>query len=256
MSHVKQMGRLGNHIVRNVAFHFIAKKHDLYTDYHNYEITTNLGIELHVGKNKYNRTKPLRDNNYFSILDASNIDYNLDPNKSYFQTRANANLMHNHLNSDSVMQNVIERNKFKDRYKNNNDCFVHIRLGDVAKYNPGFAYYDKALSSLSTVDKIYIATDTDSHPIILKLKTKYPNVIMLGNDLQSIIQFGSTCKYVILSYGTFSVIIGYLSYYSTVFRQPYCAKYCWDWNNKMNNECDMFLNKSTKVGPWIEIKDF
>ena len=59
----------------------------------------------------------------------------------------------------------------------------------------------------------------------------------------------STNKYVILSYGTFSGAIGYLSFYSQVYSLKYCAKYSWDYDNI--HECIIFEDKSNKVGKWI-----
>jgi hypothetical protein len=69
------------------------------------------------------------------------------------------------------------REEAVSRYNNNNDCFVHIRLGDVAIWNPGFDYYDNILMNLD-IDNIYISTDTKDHNIIKKLKEKYLNVIL------------------------------------------------------------------------------
>ena len=44
-------GRLGNRIIRNLAVSFIAKKHDLFVDYCDYNLINNLlGIELFIGK--------------------------------------------------------------------------------------------------------------------------------------------------------------------------------------------------------------
>jgi hypothetical protein len=60
-----------------------------------------------------------------------------------------------------------------------------------------------------------------------------------------------TNKYVILSYGTFSAIIGYLSFYSIVYYKTVSEKTAWDWNKP--DECDMFNNKKTKIGNWIEL---
>ena len=52
---------------------------------------------------------------------------------------------------------IIEKNPFKERYQNNNDVFMHVRLGDVPYYNPGLNYYLKALSTLN-FNKLYISS--------------------------------------------------------------------------------------------------
>ena len=70
---------------------------------------------------------------------------------------------------------TFTNNKYKDRYNNNNDCYVCVRLGEVAKYNPGFGYYDYILSTLS-VNNIYLSTDSRDHLIIKQITDKYPNI--------------------------------------------------------------------------------
>jgi hypothetical protein len=61
--------------------------------------------------------------------------------------------------------NIIKNNKFFERYDNNNDIFIHIRLGDVTKYNPGYVYYEKAIKIINNYSKIYISSDTIEHEI-------------------------------------------------------------------------------------------
>ena len=176
-----------------------------------------------------------------------NINFNIKT-QGFFQKNQITELIHNYLNSDKIMNNIIKNNKYKNRYNNNNDCFIHIRLGDVERYNPGFMYYDYIISKLE-FDNLYISTDTENHIIINNLKNKYPNLKIYNSSLDDIILFGSTCKYVILSYGTFSAVIGYLSFYSNVYYNKYSEKYAWDYKSKNN----MFINKCTKIGNWKEI---
>lgn len=249
MSKTSRVGRLGNQIVRNMAVSFIAKKHNLYVNYFNYELIKKIGIDLFIGENKYDTTTPLTDSNYFNILECDTLLQNVDPNNNYFQTKKITDMIFNHLNTQSIMNRVMSSNKYKDRYNNNNDCFIHVRLGDVSKWNPGFTYYDGILSQLN-IHNIIIATDSPNHAIIKQLQAKY-SIRMMGEDLDEIFMFGSTSKYVILSYGTFSALIGYLSYYSTVYYKSFNAQTAWDWT--AIDECDMFRNHSNKIGEWIEI---
>ena len=53
--------------------------------------------------------------------------------------------------------------------------------------------------------------------IISKLKTLYPKIILFDEDEVNTIHFGSTCKNIILSHGSFSAIIGYLAFNSNVY---------------------------------------
>ena len=214
-------GRLCNQIIRNLAVSFIAKKHNLNVNYANYDlISSQLGIDLFIGTNIYSDTNELNELNYFDIYNASNITYNLNPNNNFFQTPENSIMMRDYLHSDIIKSNIIEKNKFKERYNNNNDIFIHIRLGDMIHNNPGLDYYLRAIKyikELNNFDNIYIASDTLTHDIIKKINEEYPKANLIDYNEIETIQFGSTCKNIILSHGSFSATIGYLSFYSNVY---------------------------------------
>ena len=214
-------GRLGNQIIRNLAVSFIAKKHNLNVNYSNYDlISSKLGIDLFIGTEIYSDMKELNELNYFDIYNAVNITYNLNPNNSFFQTPELTNMMNDYLHTDIIKSNIIKKNKFKERYNNNNDIFIHIRLGDMIHNNPGLDYYLRAIKyikELKEIDNIHIASDTLTHDIIKKIIEEYPNTYLIDYNELETIQFGSTCKNIILSHGSFSAIIGYLSFYSNIY---------------------------------------
>ena len=244
--------RLGNEIVRSIAGSIIAEKHNLSFKYHNNEkIIKKIGIPLFSGTNIYENTKLVNNDNYLTVLNSANIDYNVSM-KSYCQTKQITDEIHKYLNSEKNINHFISNNKYKDKYQNNNDCFIHIRLGDVKKWNQGFKYYGYVLSKLKC-DNIYIATDENNNDLIKEIQNKYDNVTILGSDFVDIFQLASTCRYVILSYGTFSAIVGYTAFYSTVYCLKFCKKIAWDWNEKNTETFDMFRNKTTKIGKWIDI---
>lgn len=219
-------GRLGNQIIRNIAVSFIAKKHNLYVNYYNYDLIKELGIELFIGENRYNRVIELTDDNYFSIYNTLKLKKNLDPRKSFFQTKDIIELVYNELHTDSVKKNIIEKNEFSHRYNANNDLFIHIRLTDTADTNPGVSYYLNIIKTIN-YDNLYIASDDTSHDIIKEIQKVYPNTTILKYDEIRTIQFGSTCKNIILSHGTFSAIIGYLAFYSNVHYPEYIENKIW-----------------------------
>lgn len=64
---------------------------------------------------------------------------------------------------------------------------------------------------------IFITSDTITHYIIKKIIEKYPQINLINYNEIETIQFGSTCKNIILSQGTFSAIIGYLGFYSNIY---------------------------------------
>jgi hypothetical protein len=219
-------GRLGNQIIRNLAVSLIAKKHNLFIEYCNYELIANLGIELFIGTNKYDSTILLTDDNYFSILNNEVLCKNLWPNNNYFQTRDIINFLSNYINSEKIKENIIHKNQYSYRYNKNNDLFIHIRLTDVENFNPGIEYYLKAIKNIN-FDNIFISTDDREHSIIKKIVNLYPDTKLINHDEIKTIQFGSTCKYIVLSHGSFSAVIGYLSFYSTIYYPEYEENKIW-----------------------------
>lgn len=185
-----------------------------------------LGITLFTGNNTYRAVKELNDNNYFSVYNCESIDYNLNPNKNFFQTHEITTFLHRHLHSEPIKSTIIQKNPFKERYNTNRDVFIHIRLGDVARHNPGIHYYLNTLK-LITFDKLFISTDQSNHDIIKTIMLQYPNTILTTYDEIKTFQFASTCKNIILSHGSFSAIIGYLSYFSTIYYPEYKADKMW-----------------------------
>jgi len=209
-------GRFCNQLIRSIAFSIVAEKHNLFVKYYNHHMITALGINLFCGKKKYRKTIKLKNNNYFDILALDNIKYNLNPNYDYFQCQEIVDKVFEFIRSNPVKEKIININPFRERYGMNNDVFIHIRLGDVPQYNPGLAYYLHCLS-LIQFDNLYIATDSVNSDIISEIREKYPQMKLICDDEIRTIQFGSTCKYIILSHGTFSAIIGYFSFFSDVY---------------------------------------
>ena len=154
------------------------------------------------------------------------IIYNLITHGSYYQTKSISNLIYEHLQKPNIKNKIKNKNVYNDRYNNNNDLFIHIRLTDAAHLNPGLTYYTKAISSIN-FENIYIATDDINHPIIKDLQSLYKNVDMFIKDEIETIQFGSTCKNIILSHGSFSSVIGYLAYNSTIYYPEYESDKIW-----------------------------
>jgi hypothetical protein len=145
---------------------------------------------------------------------------------AFFQTKEIMSLIYTHLHSDKVNETIMNKNPFRGRYQNNNDVCIHIRLGDIAHFNPGLAYYQKTLSQL-TFDTLYITTDQKDHDIIQQLISLYPNASIIEYDEIQTFQFASTCKHIILSHGSFSAVIGYLAYFSDIYYPEYESDKMW-----------------------------
>jgi hypothetical protein len=134
--------------------------------------------------------------------------------------------LYTYLHSDKIKANIIESNPFNARYNANNDLYIHIRLTDVKKHSPGINYYMNAIKAIP-FDNIYISTDEKSHNIITEIMKAYPTAKLLEYDEITTFQYASTCKNIILSHGSFSALIGYLSFFSTVNYPEYDLNHIW-----------------------------
>jgi hypothetical protein len=244
MTTIDAPGRLGNQIIRNLATSLIAEKHDLYVCYRNsYDLIQELGIDLFIGNKIYENYIHLNDNNYFDIYNSETLLDNLHMYNDYFQTKEITNFLYKHLNSKKIKTNIINKNPFKENYQVNNDLYIHIRLGDVEHLTPGIDYYMKAIS-LIQFDNLYISSDSVEHSIVKQIIEKYPNLKIIDYDEKKTIQFASTCKNIILSHGSFSAVIGYLAFFSTIYYPEYEEAKIWygdmfsipGWNKIVNRE--------------------
>ena len=219
-------GRLGNQIIRNLATSILAEKHNLKVYYHNKHLINKLGIELFSGNKTYNSIQRLTDNNYFAIYNNDELNYDLDPNNNFFQTKEITRFIYKYLHSDKIKFNIINNNQFKERYSKNNDLFIHIRLTDVEHFNPGITYYINAIKNIN-YDNLYISTDDKNNNMLITLKQLYPSLQLVEYDEITTFQFASSCKHIILSHGTFSAIIGYLAFFSTIYYPEYELNKIW-----------------------------
>jgi hypothetical protein len=226
MTSTSDNGRLGNQIIRNLAVSLLAEKHNLKVNYYNKNLIEKLGIELFNGSNKYPSFQNLTDDNYFTIYNCNKLDYNLQPNKDFFQTKEITNFLYNYLHTDKIKSNIILNNQFRERYNKNNDLFIHIRLTDAARFNPGITYYINAIKNIK-FDNLYISTDDKNNSMIIELMQLYSSVQLIEFDEITTFQFGSTCKNIILSHGSFSAIIGYLAFFSNIYYPEYELNKIW-----------------------------
>ena len=246
-------GRLCNQIFRLFAVSILAKKHNLHVNYilNRYKSIRDLGIILYSSDTKKEGVcKSLDDDTMLQIYNSNEKIGSLNvKGQSCFQRKSCSDLIFENIRSDESKKSIINKNPYKDRYNNNNDCCIHVRLGDVRRWNPGVLYFCKVLDDLN-FDKLYIASDSPNDPIVKEIKNKYENSeILIKNEIETI-QFASTCKNVVLSHGTYSGIIGYLSFYSNVY---YCKVKTVGWQ-PVGPWKDKDKLPNCKPGKWIGIE--
>ena len=226
-STIDSPGRFGNHFFRNMVAHLISIKNNIKFNYSFYEKFKKLGIIffIHGNNNPTSQNSlEINDKNFMDYINRTNFINNnaFNVNKGYFQTREFCHYLKSiFYTSDNIYKNnILNSNIFKQRYNKNNDLYIHVRIGDLIWnkdfYNP-FDYYDKALQKVDYFNKGYISTDSPEHEICVKLINKY-NLELINYDEVETIMFASTCKNIVLSQGTFSWLIGFLSFnYSNVY---------------------------------------
>ena len=163
----------------------------------------------------YHETVKIEDYDFFKLLEQDNLTTNLNVHNTYFQNQDIADFIRNYLSENPQKNKIIDKNIYRHRYEKNEDIFVHIRLDDAAKYNPGFEYYDNALSYLK-FNQGFISSDSIDHTICKQLIEKYGLMPVKTNEVHTIM-FASTCKYLLLSSGTYSWFMGVIGWYSTVY---------------------------------------
>jgi hypothetical protein len=217
MSSVPGAGRLANLIFQNFVVSQIADKHKLRViSYKCADKIASLGIRLYTdGTVEYPITRLIRNEDVYDSLDAEDISYNVCSD-DFFQTRDISKMLYDHLRTESQKQSIIDANPYKPRYGQNNDIFVHIRLGDARRYSPGYQYYQSSIQYIIQrygSNKIYVASDVLNDPMIRELRRAFGGVQLLValNEIETI-QFGSTCRHLVLSHGSYSAVIGYLAF--------------------------------------------
>lgn len=106
------------------------------------------------------------------------------------------------------------------RKQHADDVFVHYRLGDLLEWDKKIekpvghhtipvSYYDAALSSLS-FSSGYLSTDSPDHSTV-KFLCKKHNLRLYQNDAVNTLDFARCFNKLVLSHGTYSYWMGYLS---------------------------------------------
>ena len=213
-------GRFGNLFFINMACHFISLKFNLSFEYKYKDKFNKLGIIFFNGTNQFNNFIELTDTHFMDIIHFSTKKGNLLINNNIWcQTDQLVDLIKLYYDFPFHKKVIIKANKFKDRFKKNNDLFIHIRLGDLTHKNQSLEhYYVNILNSL-TWEQGYISSDSISNILCQTLITKF-NLKIIDLNEEETIMFGSTCNNIILSGGTFSWLIGFFAFFSKNIYYP------------------------------------
>jgi hypothetical protein len=211
-------GRFGNLFFLNMFLHFFSKKFDLLCNYKYFDKFNQLGIELHTGSKIYDTSLLVTETNFLLFLE-DNFNFNIIPsnliihNDIWFQKKEFCLYLETYFNNTINKYKIIINNSFKNRYNNNDDLFIHFRLGDVESNTTKlFEHYDNLLKNISFKNG-YISSDSINSKYCEYFIKKY-NLSIINYDEIETIMFGSTCNNIVLSGGTFSWLIGFFAFYS------------------------------------------
>ena len=232
-------GRLGNKLFRNVVCSILAEKNDLKFSYDAYVETVRLGIPLFTTGSKIFDDNILMYDDEVEKIYNSKLTSNIVLHDGFFHNPFCGKLVYDYFRLHE--KTIRKTNLYKDRYNNNNDVYLHIRLGDVEQFNKGYDYYDEVLSSIC-YSKGFISSDSIEHDICKRLVEKHKLEIFDDDEIHTFM-FASTCKHIVLTDGSFSYLIGALALPSSNIFYPesnHKSRWCGDiyviesWNKVLN----------------------
>jgi len=212
------LARFGNLFFLNMCLHIFSQKFDLRSTYKYENDFNKLGIYFHKGNQIHKKNILLTDQNFENLLKSDISPRNIIINNNvWFHTNSFCKTIKEYFENNNLFINVRQRNVYRNKYYNNNDLFIHVRLGDVSDKTTCLKnYYIKTIESVK-FDRGFISSDSLNHDLCKKLIKKYKLTPIDKSEVETIM-FGSTCKNIILTGGTFSWLIGFLALpTSTIF---------------------------------------
>lgn len=199
-------GRTGNLLLQNIALSIMSKKFDMKASYYEIPQANLLGFTL-VQRERVIESPAMKffDADLMSLLSKESIDYGIQYD-GYFQVKEFVL---------AYREDILSHFHLAYENPDNNDVFVHVRLDDAQQHNPGLEYYRTALKSLN-YDRGFISSDSPSHPTIQRLTAEFGLVPMNGSPIE-LINFAKNFKHLVLSKGTFSWWMGFLSQGNVIY---------------------------------------
>lgn len=212
--------RFGNLFFLNICLHMFSQKFDLKCSYKFEKKFNKLGIYFNKGNQIHKKNILLTDFNFENILESDISPRNIIINNNvWFHTNRFCKMISQYFERNNLFVNIRKKNLYHHKYDNNNDLFIHVRLGDVSdKTGLLENYYVNTIDSIK-FNKGFITSDTINHSLCDTLIKKYKLIVFDRSEVETIM-FGSTCKNIILSGGTFSWLIGFLAIYNSNIFYP------------------------------------
>lgn len=191
-------GRLGNNVLQIIrAIHYAN-----INNYNSIEFPSHYAfISKKIIVNNLKNDKPTIINSFFKLKELNIIDPEPFIMKKYFKKYINPIFF-------------IKPNQLID---NKNNLFIHIRSGDCfinphSYYVPPPIYYYIRIIEDKKWDKIFVVYEDDKNPCINLLKNKnYTNIEFISGSLNNDLTILSHCQNLAIGFGTFGLLLYFLS---------------------------------------------
>ena len=213
---IKYRGRSGNNLLQFLVVKLFCERHGLQLDTYpvsngqfykkNYNIGSIWNVDRSSGLDTSDKKRiKITDNNFHAWFNAptAKVQENSYTFYGFFQQR-------------EIFEKYWKelRGFLSPTYdeRPNDEVFVAYRIGDLANTQAMLPldYYVTALKSLN-FSKGYITSDSINHPNILKLSKQFNLEPYSNNDPMCKINFAKNFRQLILSEGSFSFLMGFLS---------------------------------------------
>ena len=218
-------GRLGNNIIQYITAFLFAKKNNFFL---NCKPKTNYGdfgeyfkLPISDGQIKGEEIVIVNDENYIKLFESKNLEIKHYHFEGFFQDK---------IFLEKYRKELLSLFELNYQKKDTNQVFVHYRIGDIIddRRMLPIEYFYESLDKINPIGG-YISSENLSHKFCIQLMKKY-NLVEFQSDPLSTLNFAKNFDNIVLSEGTFSWLIGFLSSGKNIF----CNERNYKWHGDIN----------------------